>query len=54
MILLEKYDCGTWLSSFCIKSFNIITVPGLSVVHLKILGLFLENMASHLLAKYLT
>ena len=28
VILLEKYYCGTWLSSFYIKSFNIIIVPG--------------------------
>ena len=37
VILLEKYCCGTWLSSFYIKSFYIITVPGWPVVHLKIL-----------------
>lgn len=33
VILLEKYCCGTWLKSFYIKSFYIITVPGWPVVH---------------------
>lgn len=54
VILLEKFCCDTWLSSFYIKNFYTIIVPGWPVVHLKILGRSVEKMASHLPAKHIT
>ena len=54
VILLEKYCCGTWLSSFYRKFLYYHSTRVACGALENLIGRSVENMASHLPAKHIT